>query len=432
MGASFKAGWVTGFVVNFVGCWWWTPTLMRFADLPIPVALLGAMLLCAYHGLQLGIWAGLTRLVVGRRERIPWLVAAPVVAMVSSSFPPPLFEWDLAILWWRLWPLIQVAEWGGTSAVVALIVLANVIVGECFVAWRNGVALYRLTGLALAVFGLVQASGLIRAYQVMRSMESAQTIRVGIVEPGFGHLTLSERQERAQEYVEVLRKGTKDLADMGADLVVWPEAVWPYRMDRAATRIFSEHHPWAQRRGTNVPILFGTLTHEIGTERVWNSAVLVGESGEILGRYDKVQLVPVAETPFAETRFPRASEKIRRRLPDAPVLAYGRRVETIPFGSIVIAPAICSEDLDKDHIMKMSRLIPDVYIALVSDSWFHSPSESLQHLAAATFRAIETRRPWIRATHGGGSGMVDPIGRAGLIQEAREMPNTSLRTVPIL
>jgi apolipoprotein N-acyltransferase len=48
---------------------------------------------------------------------------------------------------------------------------------------------------------------------------------------------------------------------------------------------------------------------------------------------------------------------------------------------------------------------------LTNDSWYGRSTEPLEHLALATFRAIENRRCLVRVTNTGLSAFVDPVGR---------------------
>jgi apolipoprotein N-acyltransferase len=77
---------------------------------------------------------------------------------------------------------------------------------------------------------------------------------------------------------------------------------------------------------------------------------------------------------------------------------------------------ICYEDIFPLHIRRLMRggregRIPEAMINLTNDSWYGNSTEPLEHLALASFRSIETRRPLVRSTNTGISAFVDPVGR---------------------
>ncbi len=78
--------------------------------------------------------------------------------------------------------------------------------------------------------------------------------------------------------------------------------------------------------------------------------------------------------------------------------------------------SICYEDIFPGQIsMLMSggryRNIPEAMFNLTDDSWYGNTAEPMEHLVLASFRAIEHRRPLVRATSTGVSAIIDPVGR---------------------
>ena len=55
--------------------------------------------------------------------------------------------------------------------------------------------------------------------------------------------------------------------------------------------------------------------------------------------------------------------------------------------------------------------IPEAMFNLTNDSWYGNTVEPMEHLTLASFRAIEHRRPLVRATCTGISAIIDPVGR---------------------
>jgi apolipoprotein N-acyltransferase len=83
-------------------------------------------------------------------------------------------------------------------------------------------------------------------------------------------------------------------ADSEVELIVWPEAATPFFF--ATDRVFqSRQLRLAQEAGQ--PLLFGSPTYvrDSGQDVMYNSAFLVGSDTTVLGRYDKIHLVPFGE-----------------------------------------------------------------------------------------------------------------------------------------
>jgi apolipoprotein N-acyltransferase len=85
-------------------------------------------------------------------------------------------------------------------------------------------------------------------------------------------------------------------------------------------------------------------------------------------------------------------------------------------GTHPISVSICYEDIFPGQIrMLMSGgqegRIPEAMFNLTEDSWYGNTVEPMEHVALASFRAIEHRRPLVRSTTTGISAIIDPVGR---------------------
>jgi apolipoprotein N-acyltransferase len=133
----------------------------------------------------------------------------------------------------------------------------------------------------------------------------------------------------------------------------------------------------------------------------------VDADGAVLGRHDKVRLLPFAEYapwPFAG-----------RWLGIAPSTP-GAAPRTLRWREVGLGPLVCYEVLFPGLARRLAREGSGILVNLANDSWFGATGAAEQHLAAAMYRAIETRRPILRATHSGITAGIDARGRiaAGL------------------
>lgn len=407
---AFFLGWICGLVANLAGFRWLLSVLDHFGHVSPPVRALVLVVLSIYQGAVFGLWCGLGRL-FECRARVPFIVAAPLAVAVVESVLPFVFPWHLAIVIWRAWPLIQLAELGGPVAVSAFVVLVNLVLATSF-----SVHLERIPGSRAARRGAIVAValvalGLARAGHVSWRRSSAATIKVGIVQPNTGLLNADERKQHGDQHIALLRSVTGQLGKRGAALVVWPESSLPYLFDRELTREYARGHPWQLRGDFQGTLLFGALTHSFGRSVVKNSAVMVAPDGTVSGIYDKVDLLVFGEyVPLAD-RFPRWAASVRARLPNTPDIEPGAEPQVIASGGLRIAPFICYEDVLPSRLSNVGRAGPNLLVTLANHAWFGETGVAEQALALATFRSVETRRDLVRATMTGVSSIGDALGR---------------------
>ena len=159
-------------------------------------------------------------------------------------------------------------------------------------------------------------------------------------------------------------------------------------------------------------MIWGARTHRRhpnGDSDTFNTAFLTSASGEVLARYDKIELVLFGERiPLADT-FPR----IRSWFPRSSTFTPGENPQHLRFGTLTFLPTICYEDILPALVRRLWRSggPANILVNLTNDSWYGDSHEPLIHLALASFRAVETRRSLIRSTNTGISALVDPVGR---------------------
>jgi apolipoprotein N-acyltransferase len=203
---------------------------------------------------------------------------------------------------------------------------------------------------------------------------------------------------------EVAAAGPGQLARL-ADMVAAPVLVGIDRL-HYTSRKYSV-------RSTNSKTVPNSEAQRVEPPVAYNSAVMVGRDGKLIGTYDKVHLVMFGEyVPFA------------RRLP------FLGRVSTLTgnveagagpvalcAGGVCYSPNICYETVIPHVIRRQVTTLraqgrpADVLVNLTNDAWYWGSSELAQHLACGVFRAIETRRPLVIAGNGGISAWIDHTGR---------------------
>jgi apolipoprotein N-acyltransferase len=397
---------------------------------------------------------------IRRLDRLSWLplpfaVAVVWVALeyVRAHFPTgfpflkPLGAHQLiGFAWYYLGhtqhdypPLIQVADLGGVWLISFLVAFFNGMLAEWAFrapavrrllkwppAYKPG--FYReMWSATFACLFLLLTYG----YGVSRLKheEFAVGPRVTAIQADFS-------QDVKMNDEELLFKEYNRLCETAAirrpDLIVWPETCYPLGVTAVADGVKGElpervkdglklnadleRHAFT-RWQTNV--LLGTGLDEWDGERTWryNSAVLLAPDGATSGRYDKMHLVPFGEYVPLKGLFPWLQNFTPYRHDYS--CKPGERRTRFAFMSgdvqYTFGVLICYEDsepyLARQYNLKDGDDRPvDFLVNISNDGWFRGSEEHEQHLAVCKFRAVEARRPVVRAVNMGVSAIINSDG----------------------
>lgn len=399
-------GLVFGTVANLGGYYWVAHMLAEFGGIPRPLAWLGVTLLCAY---QAGAFA---LLLWGVRRAEDDLGVAPLWTL-AVLYPavelayPLLFPYSIGASQYRFTAITQIVEVTGLLGLTALVGLVNGAVYELVDARLAG---RRPAGRRLAVTALlfagVLAYGLIRIPAVERATAAARRIKVALVQTNLG-----ARDKDADPALFVARHQAMSRAALAAhpdlDLLVWPETAYNRWLPKAQRNVRD-----LVTQGLDRPMIWGALTYRRrpdGRADTFNTALATSAAGDVLGSYDKIELLLFGERiPLVET-FP----VLRDWFPRTSTFTAGTSLDHLRLGELTFLPMICYEDILPSLVRRLWRASgpATALVNLTNDSWYGDSHEPLIHLALASFRSIETRRALIRATNTGISALVDPVGR---------------------
>jgi apolipoprotein N-acyltransferase len=144
----------------------------------------------------------------------------------------------------------------------------------------------------------------------------------------------------------------------------------------------------------------------------FNSALKIDTSLKI-EIYHKSKLVPGIEKQFVTGPGKILSEI----LPDLGGSHWGygsqdeRGIFTHLISDIKVAPVICYESIFGSYVADYVRKGANLLFIITNDGWWKNTNGYKQHLAYASLRAIETRRPIARAGNTGISAFIDIKGR---------------------
>src|SRR5690606_25613053 len=81
-----------------------------------------------------------------------------------------------------------------------------------------------------------------------------------------------------------------------------------------------------------------------------------------------------------------------------------------PGGSTLLGPLICYEDIFPRLARRSVAAGAEVLVVNTNNGWFGEGAAAYQHAAHSVLRAVETRRPVLRAGNSGWSGWIDECG----------------------
>jgi apolipoprotein N-acyltransferase len=398
-----RRGLAFGIGANLVALRFIPMVVARFTPLPHAVGVVGLLLLAAFEGTRWMLAAVACETLVRARVPRPFAFAAGVYA---GTFVPTMIPWTVAggVSPWA--PMVQLADVVGERGVAAIMALTAALAAEAAEALaRRDSRAAGLGGAAAAIVAVQLAVGTWR----MKAMESLRSraphARVAVVQPSVEASTRWE-ESRAPWILERLSDLARGAEARGAELVVWPEGAYPYRVPHGANRELYASTAIVQP-GVRGPLLTGLLMTGAPEGAAFNSALVATKDGALSSSYDKRHLLWFGETVPLADRFPWVREVFARGLGLAP----GTHTDPLVASAVRAGVLICYEDTLPEAGREAVQARPNLLVNLTNDAWFSGSSESELHLRLATLRAVELRRDLVRAVNEGPASWVDATGR---------------------
>jgi apolipoprotein N-acyltransferase len=399
-----RRGLAFGLGANLVALRFIPAVVARFTPLPWAVGAVGLVLLAALEGLRWMVTGVACETLVRARVPRPLAFAAGVYA---GTFLPTMMPWTVAG-GASPWPaLVQLADVVGERGVAALMALtagllaASLAIRRPETRRRGGLAL----GAAALLVGAQLAFGVARMAAVDRARSDAPHVSVALVQPSIEASTRWE-ETRAPEILARLTSLTQLGEGRGAELVVWPEAAYPYGLPHGSRR--EPDPPRAIVDGAvHGPVLTGLLMTGASDGAAYNSVVVATRGGALSDSYDKRHLLWFGETVPLADRLPWLRHVFARGLG----LAAGDRSVALRAGRVRAGVLVCYEDMLPEAGREAMETSPNLLVNVTNDAWFAGSSESDLHLRVATLRAVEARRDMVRAVNFGSASWIDAAGR---------------------
>ncbi len=438
-------GYLCGFIWYLGNCYWIYQTMYLYGGLARPTAAAILILFCLYLGLYHMLFAVLVAAFRSRFGRQAALLLSPFawVAVELARSRITGLPWDLLGIAQIDNPLLtRMAPFTGAYGVSFVVATVNAL-------WlvRVRVRERQHTRLALTLAGViillfsavlvrrVQRPAMVRTDAVATLVQ--ENLEVGAAATGpqpttrqllesFSYLSrhpgnrlfLGIPEQRGTDVVEFL----PNPAPISTDLIVWPESPAPFQENDPEFRAALS----SLAREANAPIIAGNIGIERTTEsdrgyRLLNSASFINPQGELVGRYDKMHLVPFGEyVPFHELFF-----FAKNLLEEVGTFEPGTTRSIFNVKGHRYGTFICYESIFGDEVRHFTQEGAEVLINISNDGWYGDTSAPWQHLNMARMRAIENHRWVLRATNTGVTASINPNGR--VVAAAPRHVRTSIR-----
>lgn len=407
--SAVLSAWLTGTVMVAGSFIWLVGTLTRFAGLSLPAAFLIHLMFAAYQGSVFLVFGWLVCTLRCRRA-LPMALLAPL-AMAASEFAVPLlFPYPLAGIQAGHPVVIQIADLLGRGGVTALLLMVN---GALYDGLTRTGRTWRPVLAAALVMAASLTYGQVRVRQVSTEARHAPQLRVGVIQPNVAYNAKGLlHPELRSAQVRTLQAESTRLAQAGAQLIVWPESSYPFRLPQDFAGESTAADAPSITGGTGVPTIVGAVMASPRAHVLSNSALMFNAAGRVTGRYDKMRLLafgeylpPIAAVPWVQRLIP----------PGFGNFSPGAAIHTLPLdtGSPTawrIGVVICYEDILQDFVGRVGQQHPHLLVNLTNDTWFGDGGEPWQHLALAVLASVEQRVTLVRAVNSGVSAFVSPTG----------------------
>ena len=405
---SFKLGFLTG-IVSFLGILYWIVVAVHtYGNIPLIPSVLILLLLVAYLSVFIGVFTFLIRL-IQMRSGVQTFLFTPflwVALEYLRSFLLTGFPWaNLGYSQYLNLPFIQMADVTGAYGLSFVILFVNATLFWILRQWPKRVfPLKEVIVAAILVLGFL-IYGYIKMGIVDRQMIQNPPLKIGLIQ---GDIDQSIKWDKAfqLETLKIYEKLSLRVAEDKPDLIIWPETATPFFFQDA-----KEYQPLVLDipKKTDAFLLFGSPSYKIEKRKVnhYNSAYLVSPSAEIVGKYDKIHLVPFGEyVPMQDLLFFIGS--LGEGIGD---FKSGEEIYNFSLPQGKFGVLICFEIIFPDLCRKFVKQGANFLVTITNDAWFGRTSAPYQHFSMAAFRAVENRVFVARAANTGITGIIDPKGK---------------------
>ncbi|QUM78690.1 apolipoprotein N-acyltransferase [Moritella sp. 24] len=400
--AGYGFLWGLGFFI--AGIHWVAVSILDFGGLPVPVAGLLVVLLCAYLAIYPALCAYLLNRFTSHSSLLRYFIAFPAIWLITDW----LRGWVMTGFPWLQFgysqmdtPLVNYAPLLGVEGITVAVCL---ITASLYYAYRERKFIISAAVISVIVFSAMALQG--QQWTTPQASKSIALVQ-GNTEQDEKWLP-EKRTDILNEYLKL------SLDHTDADIIIWPESAIPALEFQVKSYL---DYVSELMRESNTTLITGIINYQRvdNIDEYYNAVIVLGQPQEhknhspINDRYYKNKLLPIGEfVPFEDLLRPIAP---LFNLPMSSFQRGGEEQLNLAASNVHIATAICYEIAFNQTLVK--TVTPDTgFILTVSnDAWFGTSIGPDQHLEIARMRAFEFQRPVIRSTNTGITAIYDAQGQ---------------------
>jgi len=398
--SAFGLCFFTG-IIFYIGVSYWLneTTGVTWIDFII----VGIFLISCYFGLF-----GLAFNFISKRTELPVFIVAPFiwVSIEYARSHAGLLGFPWVIMGHSQYlniPIIQISGFTGVYGISFLIVMVNVVISE--VIHDRSIALK-----PIIVTVTVLVVSLVYGLSVVTKEPGGDTVNISVIQ-GNIHQEIKWKRELLKQHIEKHTQLTREALENGkTSLIVWPETAVQglIKHDNSLEQTIS-----TLAREIKTHLLFGSSqqpkygTKEFRRKNTFNSAFMVSPEGEIMGQYNKINLLPFAEYLPYKDSFPWPSRIVSK----AGNFTPGTEYTIFNLNGVNFAVLICWETTSADLFRKFVKNGAAFTVNITNESWFGETDAPYHFAAMNVFRAVENRVSLVRSANTGISCFIDPYGR---------------------
>ncbi|NWF98370.1 MAG: apolipoprotein N-acyltransferase [Nitrospirae bacterium] len=410
---SFVSGFFLGIPYFFGTLYWIYYSINHYGGISFSGSIFLVILLCLYLSLYTGLFAFIFSVAI-QNTKLPGLIIAPIFWVVIEfirAYAFTGFPWSsLGYSQYKFLSIIQIADITGIYGISFLIMSLNGAISDIILLKKriNNIPLFPKYQFYFWLISLVLVFILSIIYgQIRLSQDRAgKTITASIIQ---GNIEQDKKWDSSyqNEVLSAYKEITLAASLKKPDIIIWPETALPFFFgeDISLTRNIIDF-----QKNISTNLLFGTIMFKDKKKQPFqlsNSAVLLNETGKVIFTYDKIHMVPFGEyVPLRNILF--FIDKLVTGIGD---YTPGKSYIKAKSSSGNFAVLICYEIIFPGLVRKFFTDKGDYIVNITNDAWFGKTSGPYQHFSMAVFRAIENRKPVLRAANTGISGFIDSNGR---------------------
>jgi len=400
--AGYGFLWGLGFFI--AGIHWVAVSILDFGGLPVPVAGLLVVLLCAYLAIYPALCAYLLNRFTSHSALLRYFIAFPAIWLLTDW----LRGWVMTGFPWLQFgysqmdtPLVNFAPILGVEGITVAVCL---ITASLYYVYRERKLVMPAIVISAIVFAAISLKGL-----QWTTPEAEKSIALVQGNTDQDEKWLPEkRTEILNEYLKL------SLEHTDADIIIWPESAIPAL--EFQVKGYLEYVAELMRQ-SDTTLITGIINYQRvnDIDEYYNAVIVLGQPEQetnhspVNDRYYKNKLLPIGEfVPFEDLLRPIAP---LFNLPMSSFQRGGEEQLNLAASNVHIATAICYEIAFNQTLVNTVTPETGFILTVSNDAWFGTSIGPDQHLEIARMRAFEFQRPVIRSTNTGITAIYDAQGQ---------------------